>query len=232
MFGLLSWSSPVVVCSSTVPQGAQNTSLNGNCCVPTYCVAWTTTNTTPISVSFYYVNFSGVTITQTVSPGQTVSVNSIVNPYQDSGTLVFTNTGVACPNITPTPTPTQTKTPTPTPTKTKTPTPTPTKTVTPTPTKTPTPTPTPSSAFFFTGGTTFYFNSFQSCIAPFNTGGSYSLSSSTPTVGQSLIDTSTGLPVTGQINKWIKITPLFSPFSPEYSVQISITGNILDVVVC
>ena len=112
MFGLLSWSSPVVVCSSTVPQGAQNTSLNGNCCIPTYCVTWTTTNTTPISVSFYYVNLSGITITQNVSPGQTVSVNSIVNPYQDSGTLVFTNTGASC-ITTPTPTPTKTVTPTP-----------------------------------------------------------------------------------------------------------------------
>jgi hypothetical protein len=113
MFGLLSWSGPVVVCSSTVPSSFTGTAtLNGNCCVPTYCVTWTTTNTTPISVSFYYVNFSGVTITQTVSPGQTVSVNSIISPYQDSNTLVFTNTGTSC-ITTPTPTPTKTVTPTP-----------------------------------------------------------------------------------------------------------------------
>jgi hypothetical protein len=232
-FGLVNWSGPVAVCSSTVPIISGTSINNGDCCVPTFCNVWTTTNTTPISVNFYYVNPSGTTITQSINPGQTLSINSIVTPYQDSNTLVFTNTGVSCPNFTPTPTPTRTLTPTPTltptltPTKTKTPTPTPTKTKTQTPTPTATPLP-----FLFTGGTTFYFNSFQSCIAPFNTGGAYSLGSSTPTVGQSLIDTSTGLPVTGQINKWIKIVPLFSPFSPEYSVQITITGVIIDVVIC
>lgn len=231
-FGLLNWSVPVTVCSSTVPSTIGTVVNNGDCCVPISCNIWTTTNTAPIAVNFYYRNSSGTTITQTINPGQTLSFNSIVSPYQDSATLVFTNTGVSCPNFTPSPTPTPTKTPTPTPTKTKTPTPTPTKTVTPTPTKTPTPTPTPSSAFFFTGGTTFYFNSFQSCIAPFNTGGSWSTSTATPLVGQFLINTFTGLPESGQINKWIKIVPLFSPFSPEYSVQLDITGNIIDVIVC
>lgn len=95
-FGLTSWSSPVVVCSSTVPQGVQSTSLNGNCCFPSYCNIWTTTNTTPIVVSFYYINTSGVVITQSINPGQTLSVSSIVSPYQDSPTLYFTSTGVSC----------------------------------------------------------------------------------------------------------------------------------------
>jgi hypothetical protein len=86
--------------------------------------------------------------------------------------------------------------------------------------------------YFFTGGTTFYFNSFQSCIAPFNTGAGYSLNTSTPTVGQFLINTSTGLPVTGQANKWIQITQLFGPSFTIYSVQIDATGIIIDVVTC
>jgi hypothetical protein len=130
-FGLMSFSDPIAVCSSTPPSLTGTFISNGDCCVPTYCVIWTTTNTAPIAVDFNYRNISGVTITQTVNPGQTVSVNSIVHPYQDSPTLVFTNTGASCFFGTPTPTPTPTKTPTLTPTKT--PTPTPTKTPTPTP---------------------------------------------------------------------------------------------------
>jgi hypothetical protein len=114
-FGLMSFSDPIAVCSSTPPSLTGTFISNGDCCVPTYCVIWTTTNTTPIAVDFYYRNISGVTITQTVNPGQTVSVNSIVHPYQDSPTLVFTNTGSSCFFGTPTPTPTPTKTPTPTP---------------------------------------------------------------------------------------------------------------------
>lgn len=116
-FGLSSWGSQqIAVCSKTVPNTAGSYVSNGDCCVPTYCNIWTTTNTAPIVVNFYYRNLSGLLVTQTLSPGQTVSVSSIINPYQDSGTLVFTNTGVNCiPNSTPTPTPTNTSTPTPTP---------------------------------------------------------------------------------------------------------------------
>jgi hypothetical protein len=115
-FGLLSFGGPIAVCSSTPPVLTGTYISNGDCCVPTYCITWTTTNTTPIAVNFYYRNISGITITQTVNPGQTISVNSIVNPYQDSPTLVFTNTGVSCFFGTPTPTPTPTNTVTPTPT--------------------------------------------------------------------------------------------------------------------
>lgn len=225
MFGLMSWSSPIAVCSSTVPQGAQNTSLNGNCCVPTYCVTWTATNTTPISVSFYYVNLLGVTITQNVNPGQTVSVNSIVNPYQDSGTLVFTNTGVNClPN--PTPTPTNTVTPTITPTKT----PTPTPTITPYPSNTPTPSPT---KFDFTGGSTWYPDSTTACsnYGSFF-GGDWSTSTLIPTTSNSLINNNTGLPVSGQANNWIAMSSVLNPGVTVYAVQVNGSGTIISVVTC
>lgn len=112
-FGLTSWSGPVAVCSLTTPSSIGTVVSNGNCCVPIYCNVWTTTNTSPITVNFYYRNLSGVTITQSINPGQTLSFNSIVTPYQDSPTLVFTNTGTTCLGLTPTPTPTKTVTPTP-----------------------------------------------------------------------------------------------------------------------
>ena len=224
-FGLTSWSGPVAVCSSTLPNSIGTVTPNGNCCVPTYCNIWTTTNTTPIAVTFYYRNLSGVTITQSINPGQTLSISSIVNPYQDSNTLVFTNTGVNClPN--PTPTPTNTVTPTITPTKT----PTPTPTITPYPSNTPTPSPT---SFNFTGGVSWVGDSATACSGYISFGGGdWSTSTIVPTVSNSLIDNGTGLPVTGQANNWIAISLVTSPGIVVYAVQVDGSGSIINVVTC
>jgi hypothetical protein len=224
MFGLPSWSGPVTVCSSTLPSTLGTVVNNGDCCVPTSCSIWTTTNTTPIPVNFYYRNSSGTTITQTINPGQTLSFNSIVNPYQDSGTLVFTNTGVACPSFTPTPTPTRTLTPTPT------------RTLTPTPTKTKTPTPTPTNTqtkFDFTGGSTWYPNSTTACsnYSSFF-GGDWSTSTLVPTTSNSLINNNTGLPVTGQAGNWIAMSSISNPGAIVYAVQVNSSGTIISVVTC
>jgi hypothetical protein len=227
-FGLLNWSIPVTVCSSTVPSTIGTVVNNGDCCVPISCSVWTTTNTTPIAVNFYYRNSSGTTITQTINPGQTLSFNSIVSPYQDSATLVFTNTGVACPNFTPTPTPTRTLTPTPTLTPTKTPTPTPTRTLTPTPTPTKT-----QTKFDFTGGLSWYSDSTTACSNYISFGGGdWSTSTLIPTTSTSLINNGTGLPVTGQANNWIAISSVSNPGLVKYAVQVNGSGTIISVVTC
>jgi hypothetical protein len=174
------------------------------------------------------VNPSGTTITQSINPGQTLSINSIVTPYQDSNTLVFTNTGVSCPNFTPTPTPTRTLTPTPTKTPTKTP------TLTPTKTKTPTPTPTPSpTKFDFTGGSTWYPNSATAC-SNYNSffGGDWSTSTLIPTTSNSLINNNTGLPVSGQAGNWIAMSSVSNPGVTVYAVQVNGSGTIISVVTC
>lgn len=153
-----------------------------------------------------------------------------------------TPTPTITPTITPTPTVTPgltpTATPTPTPTKTVTPTPTPTKTVTPTPTisvtPTLTPTPTPTSTeFYWTSGNEWYTDDGIACSNYLSFGGgSWVTSTLVPTVTQDLIDTNTGLPVTGQGGNWIAISSTSNPGIVIYAVQVDSNGEIINVIIC
>jgi hypothetical protein len=53
-----------------------------------------------------------------------------------------------------------------------------------------------------------------------------------PTTSTSLINNSTGLPVSGQANNWIAISSVSNPGVVIYAVQVDVNGTIINVIVC
>jgi hypothetical protein len=254
--GWLSWGDRVVrICSTTVPTISIGTAIITNvgvCCNNTLCVQYLLNNNSPVNGQTYvYTDLSGLSSTQTLNAYQSIIINSLSTPYSLFGAIEVSETGVPCfPSPSPTPTmtqtPTKTSTPTVTPTKTKTPTPTktvtPTVNVTPTVTKTSTPTPTmtqtPTSSsqptsYQWTSGSNWWGTDVLACSNYFSyASNGWTTSTSIPTVGNSLIDNGTNLPVSGQNNQWIAISSVSAPGVIIYAVEVNSFGIISNVILC
>ena len=119
--------------------------------------------------------------------------------------------------------------PTPTPTTTLTLTPTPTTTLTPTPTLTPTES---QTIFTWVSGANWYGDSGTACLNYNSFAIQWSLPTITPTISTFLVYIPTGLPITGEANNWIAISPSSSPGSIIYADQVDVYGEIIDVFLC
>lgn len=199
----------VNICSSTVPVisiGTATITNIGICCNDVLCLQYQLTNNSPLNnQTFVYTDLLGLTTTQTLNSGQSVIVNSLSTPYSLYGGIYVSQTGVSCFT---------------------TPTPTPTKTLTPTPSNQPT-------SYQWTSGSNWWTTDVLACSNYFSyASNGWTTSTSTPTVGDSLIDNGTNLPVSGQNNQWIAISSVSAPGVIIYAVQVNSFGVISNVVVC
>ena len=146
-----------------------------------------------------------------------------INPLQDTQVIVnlIIDYDISCEFCSPTPTPT--------PTTTLTLTPTPTTTLTPTPTLTPTES---QTIFTWVSGANWYGDSGTACLNYNSFAIQWSLPTITPTISTFLVYIPTGLPITGEANNWIAISPSSSPGSIIYAVQVDVYGEIIDVFLC
>ena len=164
-------------------------------------------NLSPSPETYVYTNLLGVIISQTLNVSQSIIVNSFSTPYSLSGGISVTNTGIDC-FLTPTPTPT--KTPTPTPSSTN-----------------------PITSYDWTSGSSWWSTDTLACnnYISFASNG-WTTSTSSPSIGDPLIDNGTNLPVTGHNNQWIGISSTSSPGVVVYAVAVDSNGTIIGVTVC
>ena len=144
-----------------------------------------------------------------------------INPLQDTSVIVslIIDYDISCEFCSPTPTPTTTLTLTPTPTTT----------LTPTPTLTPTES---QTIFTWVSGANWYGDSGTACLNYNSFAIQWSLPTITPTISTFLVYIPTGLPITGEANNWIAISPSSSPGSIIYAVQVDVYGEIINVILC
>lgn len=216
----------IIICSKTTPtltSGNCTIDIIDNCCYSNNCFQFYVQNNDPITKGkFTYIDCNtGLLVFGTVNGGSSIIICSISTPIVDQYSNLFVSvTGILC--NTPTPTPTNYLTPTPT--RTPTPTPSITKTLTPTPS---------SVSYLWTGGASWFTIPGNACLnySSFS-GGDWTTSTPVPTTSTSLIDNSTGLPITGQANNWIAISSVSNPGVVKYAVQVDVNGIIINVIVC
>ena len=199
----------VIICSKQIPTigvGSATITNIGDCCNG-ICVQYILRNLSPSPETYSYTNLLGVIITQTLNVSQSIIVNSFSTPYSLSGAISVTNTGIDC-FLTPTPTPT--KTPTPTPSSTN-----------------------PITSYDWTSGSSWWSTDTLACnnYISFASNG-WTTSTSSPSIGDPLIDNGTNLPVTGHNNQWIGISSTSSPGVVVYAVAVDSNGTIIGVTVC
>jgi hypothetical protein len=178
----------------------------GVCCNNTLCVQYLLNNNSPVNGQTYvYTDLSGLSSTQTLNAYQSVIINSLSTPYSLFGAIEVSETGVPCfPSPSPTPTMTQT------------------------PTSSSQPT-----SYQWTSGSNWWTTDVLACGNYFSfASNGWTTSTSSPTIGTSLIDNGTNLPVSGQNNQWIAISSVSSPGTIVYAVQVNSFGVISNVVVC
>ena len=209
--GWLTWADNVIhICSSTVPVISQGTAIVTNvgvCCNSTLCLQYELTNNSPLaSQPFIYTNLLGLTITQTLNAGQSVIINSLSTPYSLYGGIYVSTTGVSC---FPSPSPTPTQTPTPSSTNTT------------------------ILTYDWTSGSSWWPTDTLACnnYVSFVSNG-WTTSTSSPSIGDSLIDNGTNLPVTGHNNQWIGISSTSAPGVVVYAVAVNSNGTIIGVTLC
>ena len=208
--GWLSWGDRVVrICSSTVPTLSTGTAIITNvgvCCNNTLCVQYLLNNNSPVNGQTYvYTDLSGLSSTQTLNAYQSIIINSLSTPYSLFGAIEVSETGVPCfPSPSPTPTMTQT------------------------PTSSSQPT-----SYQWTSGSNWWGTDVLACSNYFSyASNGWTTSTSIPTVGNSLIDNGTNLPVSGQNNQWIAISSVSAPGVIIYAVEVNSFGIISNVILC
>jgi len=207
--GWTTWSDKsITICSLTTPvisSGTATISNIGLCCDGTLCVQYQLTNNSPSSQTFIYTNLNGVTTSQSINVGQTSIINSISTPYCLNGGVYVSETGVSCFSS-PTPTPTNTMTPTPS---------------------------GQAPTYQWTSGSNWWSTDVLACNNYFSfASNGWTTSTPTPTIGTTLIDNGTNLPVSGQNNQWIAISSVSAPGVIIYAVEVNSFGVISNVVVC
>jgi hypothetical protein len=208
--GWQSWGDRVVrICSSTVPTLSTGTAIITNvgvCCNNTLCVQYLLNNNSPVNGQTYvYTDLSGLSSTQTLNAYQSIIINSLSTPYSLFGAIEVSETGVPCfPSPSPTPTMTQT------------------------PTSSSQPT-----SYQWTSGSNWWGTDVLACSNYFSyASNGWTTSTSIPTVGNSLIDNGTNLPVSGQNNQWIAISSVSAPGVIIYAVEVNSFGVISNVILC